>query len=242
MKYVYCLTRDDPSTPKVFPSGLGGAGIYSVSSGGISALISDLGSWQLTGSEENAVIHQAVVNAALRLSRSIIPCRFGTLFPDDKKILTFLREHYARLDAQLTKLEGKAEVGIQSILNWKTTIKAEIPDKLMMAGVDYLLRKKEQFDAIEELEADADELARKLNQATFPFWSDVKARKRVTGERLLLSLCYLVDGHKLASFRQAYQRFKGENPDLKLLYTGPWPPYSFTDIDLRKDKEQPQLQ
>jgi len=48
----------------------------------------------------------------------------------------------------------------------------------------------------------------------------------------LLSLYYMVDKSKLLSFKLAYRKFKRENPGLRLLYTGPWAPYNFADIDL----------
>ncbi|MFQ5842995.1 MAG: GvpL/GvpF family gas vesicle protein, partial [Thermodesulfobacteriota bacterium] len=248
MKYVYCLVRNAPPVPDVFPLGLGGAEVHDVSFGGISALISDIDielcvrnkSGQLAGNVQNALVHQEVVDAALRLSKSVIPCRFGTWFSDDRKVLMLLKEHYARLDALLTKLEGRIEVSVQTIFNRKDT--ATPPGTRGQGdagtrrqgdtetrrqgdkGISYLLRKKEQFDAVKELKEEADRFSRELNQAMSPFWSDVKVQKITQEETLLLSLYYLVDEQELPSFRLAYQKFKGENPSLKLLYTGPWAP------------------
>lgn len=247
IKYIYCLVRDVVAEPDAFPPGLDGAKVYHISSRAISALISDIHSHQLVGNLQNALVHQEVVDAALRHSKSVIPCRFGTWFPDDKKILMVLKKHYARLDAQLTKLEGKMEVSVQTIFNQQgagadpTTTpqkpKEKESEKPLTIGTSYLLKKKEQFDAIKELEEEADRFSEELSQAMSPFWSDVKAQKRSTDEKLLLSVCYLVEQQKLSSFKHAYQNFKKRKPNLKLLYTGPWAPYTFADIDLHADKE-----
>ena len=87
MKYVYCLVRDVAMGSDAFPSGLNDAEVYHISFDGISALVSDMNSTgeAPTANERNVLAHQEVVDAALRLSRSIIPCRFGTLFPNDSR-------------------------------------------------------------------------------------------------------------------------------------------------------------
>ena len=244
MKYVYCLARDVAAGADTFPPGLNGAEVYHISFERISALISDVDSAGTRHtaplvSEQNALVHQAVVDAALKLSASVIPCRFGTLFPDHENILTLLRKHYTRLDDHLMKLAGKIEVSVQTILKRRADLESvseaahsgtrEQED----AGVSYLLGKKEKYDAIKELEEEADRFSQELNQAMSPFWSDVKVQKRSTDDRLVLGVCYLVDQQELSSFKSAYQRFKRENPGLKLLYTGPWAPYTFADIEFR---------
>jgi len=249
MKYVYCLARNVPSVPDTFPPGLGGAEIHCISFRGISALISDVDTKRLAGNEQNALAHQEVVDAALRFHKSVIPCRFGTLLSDDENILMLLKEHYARLDAHLARLEGKIEVSVQTIFNRKgsrgsvpvpappETSESEESEKLLTPGISYLLKKKEQSDAIKKLEEKAERLSQELNQAMSPFWSEVKVQKATQDKKLLLSLCYLVDQQNLSSFKLAYHKFKRENPGLRLLYTGPWAPYTFADIDLHTDKE-----
>ena len=268
MKYVYCLARHEPSPPDAFPPGLGGAKVHHISFSGISALISHVDSVEVRhavpvpDTVQNVLAHQEVVDAALRLYRSVIPCRFGTLFPDNKNILMFLKEHYTRLDAHLTKLEGKIEVSVQVILNRRGSVpvpaltaaplatreqgdaetrgqspqrpSAASPCLKRRAGISYLLKKKEKLHASKELDEQAERLSLDLNRAMSPLWSDVKIQKRSTERKLLLSICYLVDQQKLPAFKLAYQKFKRENPTLRLLYTGPWPPYTFADIDLRK--------
>ena len=251
MKYIYCLVRYSGAEPETLPPGLGGAKVCLISFGAVGALMSDIDSCQLDGNLQNVLAHQEVVDAALRLSKSLIPCRFGTWFPDDSKILTVLEENYADLDAQLTKLDGKMEVGVQAIFGRQDahtvpatppqTPKEEEPEKPLTVGATYLLKKKRQLDAIKELEEEADRFSQKLDQAMSPLWSDVKVEKRSTDKGLLLSVCYLVDQQRIPSFKHAYQDFRNRTPNLRMLYTGPWAPYTFADIDLHDGKEQPKL-
>jgi hypothetical protein len=53
------------------------------------------------------------------------------------------------------------------------------------------------------------------------------ARRPARGE--LLRAAYLVDREAVGRFSDAVGRLQGENPDLRLLCTGPWPPYSFAE-------------
>lgn len=240
LKYIYCLVRNTEIGPEAFPRGLDGAEIHHASFSGVGALISSLDHAHLVSSVQSILDHQAVVVASLKLFRSIIPCRFGTLFSDEESILTFLKEHYLCIDAQLTRLEGKIEVSVHAIFNGK--MDDEETGSFPLSGIDYLLRKKEKFDAIRVLEEEADRFNRDLNKALSPLWSEVKVQ-RVPGvsspgeKKLLNSICYLVEQQKLLDFKNVYQRFKSDKPSLRLLYTGPWPPYSFADIDLHAGKE-----
>lgn len=238
MKYVYCLATYGPCTERSLPPGLGGAAVRQIAFKGISVLISDLDSDRLGANILNVLTHQEVVNAALSISRSVIPCRFGTLFPEDDSVLWLLKEHYEVVIDQLAKLEGKMEVSIQAIFNRKIAPSGvEERKKPMTAGAIYLLRRKEQFDVIKALKEEAERFSQKLNQVVSPFWSDVKVQKQLVEKKLLLNVCYLVDQQDIPSFKLAYERFKGENSSRKLLYTGPWPPYSFADVDLSTDSQ-----
>ena len=53
------------------------------------------------------------------------------------------------------------------------------------------------------------------------------------GERLLLSAAYLVPRDGVDDFRGEVVKLERAHPDLALVCTGPWPPYSFaprTDV------------
>jgi hypothetical protein len=235
VKYVYCLARSGKSKREeshALPPGIDGMKVQSIPYRDISVLISDMETNHAVDSVQNATAHQEVVDAALRLTKSVIPCRFGTLFADNDSILRFIEENYAPLDAKLTELDGKIEVSVQAIFHPEENVKPISPEQ-EDTGKSYLLRKKERLDAVRELEEEADRLSQDINQALSPLWSDVKAHKRSAGKSLLLNICYLLDQQNLPALKLAYQEFKSKNPELKLLYTGPWAPYNFAEINLR---------
>lgn len=243
VKYVYCVASDVGSIDGL-PLGLGSLEVRQVSFGGITALVSDIDPDHLVGSGQNVLIHQEVVQAALRLSPAVVPCRFGTLLTDEKKILSFLEAHSTSLETGLARVRGKVEVSVEAIFEIDTMAlgQGEGGGESGAAGEKYLLAKRERYKIARALREQAERLGRELNEATAPLWKEAKAhrrplpslRSRTADEGLLLSLCYLVDRDKVPAFHRAYQQFKRRWPTVKFLYTGPWPSYSFAELKFRK--------
>jgi hypothetical protein len=48
--------------------------------------------------------------------------------------------------------------------------------------------------------------------------------------RLLLNYTFLVEKNKFSQFSEEIANLEKKYPDLKFVYTGPWPPYSFVNI------------
>lgn len=237
MKYVYALASEVESSD-VLPPGLGGAPVYRIDFGKISALISDMASDPLVGTPQNALTHQGVVQAALEGAASILPCRFGTRLQSEGEILSLLEHHYALLETKLALLAGKMEVGVHAIFSEYPEDTAQpLKAERLAQGATYLLGKKRQSEAAQRLSKKAEELGQELNKATTPLWTDRKMQTRRIHQGLLLSLCYLVAREDLGLFKAAYRHFERTWPGLKLAYTGPWPPYSFSDIDLHSVQE-----
>ncbi len=66
---------------------------------------------------------------------------------------------------------------------------------------------------------------------------DVLSVKSLAGDkfsdRLILNQSFLVDKNKFSPFSNKIARLEQAYPDLKFRYTGPWPAYSFVDINIR---------
>lgn len=232
MKYIYCLASPVAASP-VLPRGLGGREVQPISCRSISALVSDMAATHLVGNASNALEHQAVVQAAVQLSSAVMPCRFGTLLADEAQLLALLQQHYAAYEAELARLRDKLEVGVQAIFSGSQVDPEPALGAVgLTAGTQYLLAKRRQSEASRAWHDTAEDFAQTLNVATTPLWTEVKAQKRPLQQGLLLSLCYLVQRDQVSAFRHIYEQVRRSSPQLKLLYTGPWPPYSFTAIDL----------
>jgi hypothetical protein len=64
---------------------------------------------------------------------------------------------------------------------------------------------------------------------------DVVREEQITIEptqRLVLSASYLVERARLTDYRRELGRLQAERTNLHFLSSGPWPPYTFANIDL----------
>lgn len=52
-------------------------------------------------------------------------------------------------------------------------------------------------------------------------------------ERLLLNYSFLVEKNKFDEFSEKIAELESKHKELKFLFTGPWPPYSFIDIKIK---------
>jgi len=229
--YVYCLAADLEWT---LPSrrGLGGGAMRSVMVGRIGALVSEVGGSVVTD-PRNATIHGEVVHAALESSSAVLPCRFGALFANEREIRALLQKEYSRLEAALARVRGKVEVGIRVLIDGPPPTSRVEEDfrEGLTAGETYLIAKRRQRERISELSESAKRVRVEVDEATAPFWDDVRTVERRTREGLMLTLSYLVDREKVSLLERAYGKLRGQRPGLKLLYSGPWAPYSFAELD-----------
>ena len=51
-------------------------------------------------------------------------------------------------------------------------------------------------------------------------------------DRLLLNHSFLVEKNKFSKFSNEIAKLEEKHKDLKFVYTGPWPPYSFVNIKI----------
>lgn len=234
MIYAYCITGDLESVAGL-PGGLRGEPVQMVSAEGITALVSDLKSDQGMPSPQNVLAHHEIVQAACRISPSVVPCRFGTVLSDREKLASLLAANAANLRARLKRITGKVELGVTIAIDGQATpsratpaVPDDDPIARPISGASYLLEKRRCFEATRDLEERGERLGQELSDATLGLWTETRVDKRQTGDRLLLALSFLVDRAQLAAFRREYLRFRDGRPDAKLLYTGPWPPYNFS--------------
>lgn len=54
----------------------------------------------------------------------------------------------------------------------------------------------------------------------------------IFSDRLLLNHSFLVEKNKFSEFSEEIAKLEEKHKDLKFVYTGPWPPYSFVNIKI----------
>jgi len=235
MKYVYCVVRGAGDCHG-FPPGVEGMPIHSIRVGEIGALLSDAHPGGDRRGVENALAHHGVVSYALACFPAVLPCRFGTVMRDAVEVVGVLQERYPRLEDFLDRFQGKVEVGIKALLE-EGGLEARAPAGGHLqeggpAGARYMCEKSARLYTATRLVAEAERLVHTLHEATFPFVEALRSERKPCEQGVMLSVCCLLERTKLAPFRQRYEGWRRDYPQVCFLYTGPWPPYTFADMDV----------
>ncbi|MEV6206251.1 GvpL/GvpF family gas vesicle protein [Kitasatospora sp. NPDC051914] len=195
---------------------------------------------------ETAVRAHHRVIAELARTRRTLPLRFATLYRDDRGALSFLRGAGPRLQAALDRVADRDEWGVKAYLDAPVpdapaTGPADPPDGAAAAddrpGTAYLLRRRAQRDDRARRFEQAHERARQIHAALADRADEAAEHPLQSAEAsgraapMLLNGAYLVEHARAAEFGAAVTELGRRTTGVRVELTGPWPPYSFVEID-----------
>lgn len=146
---------------------------------------------------------------SLMEERDLLPIRFGTRVADPEAAARALAPRRDELAAGLARVRGAVELAIRLHAR-----EHEAQPAPTASGREYMAAKAARTRAATALHEALAELAR--------------ANVLQHGWELLRS-AYLVDRGGVRAFTGRVAELQREHPDLALLCTGPWPPYSFAE-------------
>jgi Gas vesicle synthesis protein GvpL/GvpF len=153
---------------------------------------------------------------------AVLPLRFGTQLLSEEQLAAALAQRGEELSQALDHVRGRVEVGLRVI---PEDIKEKSSRASAFSGREMLLaRVQEQQRTMR--------VARQLHAplAGLAAASTVHDHPRPPA---ILVASYLVDDEQVAAFRgQADQLAAGQDA-MRVLVTGPWPPYSFATAEQR---------
>jgi hypothetical protein len=152
---------------------------------------------------------------ALMGERTVLPIRYGTFVADEAAIAVAVAPRCAALWARLDRVRGAVELSV------RVHGDAPAPD----CGVEYLARA--HGDAPPP-DCGVGYLARAhAGRSVHEPLSALARAAALRPAHELLRAAYLVDRERVGAFVAEVERLQRERPDLAILCTGPWPPYSF---------------
>ena len=230
--YVYFLTES--ITLDQLPPGISDLAVRILTIDDFAVLVSDFDSDAVTITRENALAHAAVVRSVLDRTTPL-PFRFGTLVTE-QQLRSYIAAHKPSLKTNLDLVRGCVEMSVKII--WQNSSETEseaelaIPDLDQVgAGTAFLMFKRQELIGNERLEQQAHDLGDWLRGGL----KDVVHQEQVTIEprqRLVVSASYLVERARLPDYRRELAKLQAERSTLHFLSSGPWPPYTFANIDL----------
>jgi hypothetical protein len=177
-------------------------------------------------STESIRRHHDVVTAAWTLAPACLPVRFGQWLADPVTLQGTVEEQRAELERALARVAGAGEHGVRISEPGMNPGRSGKHESQPNSGREYLERIREKVRAQDEHERRGQALASELEA----FLAGTIRAQRVdplAPERGLVSVSHLVPRERSTAYRVELSRFRERHPELEVLCTGPWPPYSF---------------
>ncbi|MBI2836592.1 MAG: GvpL/GvpF family gas vesicle protein [Chloroflexi bacterium] len=237
------------------PAGVDDSTVYSVPSGGFSAIVHRCAAEPYQSPDRDTVArwvqaHQRVVERARENFGTVIPAGFDTILnPQDRggsadqALTDWLGDNSGRLAGILRKIRGKDEFGVQ-VSCAQRSITGEIPGEVRrlenlvaeisekQPGTAFLYRQRFQREMKAAAETVTARRSRELYARIEPHCDDIvpeKTRKTDEDRVMLLNLSCLVAKERAGSLAAELDKISQAN-GLLVRFTGPWPPYSFVTM------------
>ncbi len=230
--YVYCLAAGIDALPHPL-RGIAGSEVRLLKVGNFSVVVSDFGGEKAPVNRENVVAHAAVVQKALEHTTPL-PFRFGVVVTE-AQLESFVTARHGALKARLDVVRGCVEMSVKVIssanngelrrVDEQTSTLADKP------GTMFLLEKRRELLGNEARTAEAQAIASWLEAQIGEVVRETRIHTNLT-DKLLLATSHLVERGVVEQYRTTLKSARLERPKLNFLVSGPWPPYSFANIDL----------
>jgi hypothetical protein len=208
--HLYAFVEGLRALPCV--NGAGGERLEVCSPAGLTAVVGNVHA-ALPTTAETAIAHARVVESIGERAQAVLPARLDRPFPDVEALIDALRGRTAALRSQLVKVSGCVEVGVQ-------VAQARTPSIAADGGSGSYLRRLAAENAARA--AVAEELQRALDVCAV----DCRVDSRSDGT---FRAAYLVRREDVDRLGRRVDDFAARRPELAVVCTGPWAPYSFAE-------------
>jgi len=235
--YVYGVVSA-ADAPEIAAPAIGGERpVRAITSGGLTAIVSDVDSDFVRATRDDLQRHMAVLEEAAAAT-TVVPLRFGTVMPGDDVVRTELLGARAdEIREMLGRLDGRIELSLNG--TYQEQVLGEVVDEDRdVAALRARVRGRDEaatyYDRIRlgelvagamaaKREQDAERVLAKLR----PLADDVHLGE-LTHERSVLSAAFLVHRDRLEEFdRAAEEVAKQHRNRIRFRYAGPLPPFDF---------------
>lgn len=241
--YLYGVTPPD-NAPGPTLAGLGGTEVRCLE-------IAGLGIWAETmerkpqAALESVRDHHRVVAAAAD-GGPVLPLRFGQWVSDANAVEETLARRRREFEDALERVEGAVELGLRIVDPDLPRAREPAAAAAGAGGEDseapspgkgriYLeaLRERERTRA--QRRHRGEELARELSEELDAVLRGERIVASPSDEGNLVTLAHLVRREDLEEHEETVRRFRERHPRLRVVSSGPWPPYSFTPGEMGLD-------
>jgi len=224
--YAYCLCADleTLATPV---SGVSGAAVRILKIDDTSVVVSDCDTVPAT--HENMLVHAAVVRSVFEQTTTV-PFRFGTL-ANEQQLRSFIAGHKAAIAKKLAHLGDRVEMDLKIVWQHQTS-RPDQPEEAAGPGTAFLRQKRRELLGDDQAVAHRKELSSLLREDLGDLIKDEEMNLQLSETTVLGKVFHLVETLEIQDYRDRISEIPGKRPELAVEVSGPWPPYSFANIDL----------
>jgi len=226
--YVYGVGRATAAAPSC--RGLADAPLDVVRHGDLAAIVSSIPSTMVRARRRELMRHSDVLQAAFERD-TVVPMRFGTVFPSGEDLVADLLEpRHDALVGLLERFGGLAELTVRAFFIEQAVLAEIVREDREVArlrgGADRLRLGEAVAAALAgKREGEADRIVSRL----VPHARDVVVEER-QAELEILRAAFLVERHAIEKFDSTMNAIARERDGVvRFKYTGPLPPHHFVD-------------
>jgi hypothetical protein len=226
--YVYCLVEGGATLDHT-PQGISNAPVRILPIDNFAVLVSELDLDAVPITRDNALAHASVVRSVLDRTTPL-PFRFGTLVTD-QQLRGYISSRRPALETNLALVRDCVEMSVKIIWSVPNDSEQRPEQSGQGAGARFLKDRRQKLLGDEQRAAEAAEISSWLRECVTGLVRDERVTMRPS-QKLVLAAAYLVERTKIKQFRDKIAESGAARPKLHFLLSGPWPPYSFANIEL----------
>jgi Gas vesicle synthesis protein GvpL/GvpF len=207
---LYAVTT---SGEQVAATGLGGNRLDAIEEHGLTAIVSPVAGNAVSADHDTMWEYEQVLER-LMARHAILPARFGSVLADRATVRAMLGDRRQELERALARVSGSVEFGITTA--WRDQDESPEPS----SGTAYM---RSRLD----LNRRASEVARRLDPLNV--LSRSRRQRLLPRPSLPVTASYLVERSRSDEFIEMVAHVDSLCPEVDLVCTGPWPPYSFVE-------------
>ncbi len=238
--YTYFVSDDPGVQVPESVTGVGGSAVRLMKAEDLLVGVSESDGAPVAITRDNVVAHERVVRSVFEQTTPL-PFRFGNIVGEEQ-LRIYLHSHQEALQTRLLLLRGCVEMSVKVIWQASNRVNAETEAVPVTtdprldhakggAGAVFLMAKRREILGDQMLADKATDIATWLKErlGSSICEEQVSVRPR---DKLVVAAAHLVARTSLERYRSELNKVRAERPELHFLSSGPWPPYTFANIDL----------
>ena len=244
MIYAILSTKKNPGKLNALLTGIkgvSGVGLYAISVDKIALVVCDINKADIIADKSCAIEYAGVIET-LAQQFTLLPVRYGSVMESADAIKKMLERNYAEIQQNLLKVENKFEFGLKVFCDSqkiKDEIKTETesiiePEQSSENSIyrEYINKKFKEHKFEELLLAHVDEIILDITTRIAQLNPTHKFKKMVSPTNIIDAV-FLLEKDKKKDCINVVNNLQNKYPGLRLILTGPWPPYNFVDIIIK---------